>query len=190
MLSFVYSRSILLKKNDLFSRQPSPSDSMIRTIKHIDKSSNSTSFPSNISRKPIRIVKAVQRSDPSTSTNNHRTSSPMKMNSENNLKAISLNNSHESMMNHEHHHHHSSDYVRNLFPISDRLKRNCSRQNSTTNNIDEIRTISNDNIQQTVNNMKNFFFFLFFIMISLLLGRCNVTFTKKFKNIKRQSKNY
>jgi hypothetical protein len=74
------------------------------------------------------------------------------MHSENDLKTFPLPSQNESIMNNEHHY--SSEYIRNLFPIPDRRKRNRSRQNSGTNNNNDIRTVSNDNIRQTVRKTK------------------------------------
>jgi hypothetical protein len=100
--------------NDLSSRQPPPpppqTESTIRTTKYFDSISNPIPAPPSAYRKPIRIVKAVQRSAPSPTINDVKTSFPIKTN-------INL----------------SSQYIRNLFPIPDRFKRNRSRQNSENN---------------------------------------------------------
>jgi len=83
---------------------------MIRTTKYFDSLSNQVSLPPTIYRKPVRIVKAVQRSAPSPTINNFKNSFPIKMNLENQI-------------------HLSSQYIRNLFPIPDDRKRKYSRQN-------------------------------------------------------------
>jgi hypothetical protein len=99
---------------------------MIRTTKYFDSLSNQVSLPPTIYRKPVRIVKAVQRSAPSPTINDNKNSFLIKMNVENQV-------------------HLSSQYIRNLFPIPDHFKRNIrSRQNSD----------NNDNIRQTVDTKK------------------------------------
>jgi hypothetical protein len=124
---------------------------MIRTTKYFDSPSNQPLSPPTIYRKPVRVVKAVQRSVPLTPPNDLKTSFSTKMNTENDLKTFSVHYPNELIMNNEHHC--SSEYIRNLFPIPDRLKRNRSRQNSATNNNNnDIRTVSNDNVRQTVSN--------------------------------------
>jgi len=106
---------------------------MIRTTKYFDSLSNQISFPPTIYRKPVRIVKAVQRSVPSSTVNDLKNSFSTQMNCENDFKRYYLNENHLS-----------SKYIRNLFPIPDRLKRNRLRQNSD----------NNDNIRQTVKKRK------------------------------------
>lgn len=122
---------------------------MIRTTKYFDTFSNQTTIQPTNYRKPVRIVKAVQRSTQSPSFNDLKLS---KMNSENELKTFSLPSSNEITVNRQQHR--SSDYIRNLFPIPDDLKRNRSRQNSATNNFDDLSTFSNENLRQTVMNSK------------------------------------
>ena len=140
MLSFVYHSFLFLSKrcswNDVSSRQPPSSDSMIRTTKYFDSSSNQTSLPPTVYRKPVRIVKAVQRSAPSPPINEIKPSLPTKMSSTDDFKTLSLRYSNELIMNNDHHL--SSEYVRNLFPIPDHLKRNRSRQNSSSNTNNDI----------------------------------------------------
>jgi len=97
---------------------------MIRTTKYFDSLSNQVSLPPTIYRKPVRIVKAVQRSAPSPTINNFKNSFPIKMNLENQI-------------------HLSSQYIRNLFPIPDHLKRKYSKQNF-------------DNIRPTVKEKQNY----------------------------------
>jgi hypothetical protein len=103
---------------------------MIRTTKYFDSLSNQVSSPPTVYRKPVRIVKAVQRSAPSPTINDVKSSFPIKMNS-NNVNGLHL----------------SSQYIRNLFPIPNR-----SRQNSGNN---DLRIMSNDNIRQTVRRQVN-----------------------------------
>lgn len=79
---------------------------MIRTTKYFDSLSKQVTY-----QKPVRIVKAVQRSVPSPIINQPNTSLSMKTNVENQLIL-------------------SSQYMRNLFPNSDQLKRKYIRQNS------------------------------------------------------------
>ena len=113
---------------------------MIRTTKYFDSSSNQALLPPTIYRKPVRIVKAVQRSVPSSSSaNDFKTTFSTKMNSENDLKSLSMH-----YLNNEYHL--SSEYIRDLFPIPDYVKRNRSRQNSATNS----QTPSNENTPQAV----------------------------------------
>jgi hypothetical protein len=104
---------------------------MIRTTKYFDTLSNQVSVPPTVYRKPVRIVKAVQRSAPSPTI-----SFPINKINSDNVNGIHL----------------SSQYIRNLFPIPDRLKRNRSRENSENN---DLRTMSNDNIRQTVRRKIN-----------------------------------
>jgi hypothetical protein len=103
---------------------------MIRTTKYFDSLSNQVSFPPpTIYRKPVRIVKAVQRSAPSPISKDLKNSIPTKMNSEKDyLNELNL----------------SSQYIRNLFPIPDHLRRHRSRENS--DNLDNIRpTVKKNN---------------------------------------------
>ncbi|CAF0860685.1 unnamed protein product [Rotaria sp. Silwood1] len=137
----------------LSSRQQSPPDSMIRTTKYFDTFSTQTTLPPTIIRKPVRIVKAVQRSAQSPSINDLKVSLSTKMNSDNDLKPLTLPYSNESIMNNQQHR--SSDYIRNLFPIPDHPKRKRLIQNFETNNMNDIRTNSNDNIRQTEDLLLN-----------------------------------
>lgn len=116
---------------------------MIRTTKYFDSSSNQPSLPPTVYRKPVRIVKAVQRSAPSPTIIEIKP-----MNSTDDLKTLSLPHSNELVSNNDHHH--SSEYVRNLFPIPDNVKRTRSRQNSSSNTSNDIRTVSSDNVRPTV----------------------------------------
>ncbi|CAF5191675.1 unnamed protein product, partial [Rotaria magnacalcarata] len=75
------------------------------------------------------------------------------MNSENDLKTVLWPNSNETNINKEQHR--SSDYIRNLFPIPDHLKRHRSRQNSANNNTNDMQKSSNDNIRQTEDLLLN-----------------------------------
>ncbi len=135
---------------------------MIRTTKYFDSSSNQASLPPTVYRKPVRIVKAVQRAVPSPSINEIKPTLPTKMNSTDDFKTLSLPHSNELIMNNDQHL--SSEYVRNLFPIPDHLKRNRSRQNSSSNPNNDIRTVSNDNVRPTVREnerqkyLRNFLF--------------------------------
>ncbi|CAF1059053.1 unnamed protein product [Rotaria sordida] len=135
-------------------RQQTPPDSTIRTTKYFDTFSTQTTFPPTIYRKPVRIVKAVQRSVQSPSINHSTTPLSTKINSENDFKPLSLPYTDELIINNQYHR--SSDYIRNLFPIPDRLKRKCSKQNLTTiNNMNDIQTMFNDNIRQTEDLLLN-----------------------------------
>ncbi len=120
---------------------------MIRTTKYFDSLSNQVSFPPTIYRKPVRIVKAVQRSAPSPISKDLKNSIPTKMNSEKDyLNELNL----------------SSQYIRNLFPIPDHLRRHRSRENSD----------NHDNIRPTVkkNNRLIILNFLFCLQEDLLLN--------------------
>lgn len=132
----------------LSCRQQTPADSMIRTTKYFDTISNQPPLPPTVYRKPVRIVKAVQRSAQTPSINELKASVTTKMNSENESKSFPVSCQKEFMINTEQRR--TSDYIRNLFPIPDRLKRTRSRQNSANNNSNEISKMSNDNIRQTV----------------------------------------
>ncbi|UJR08538.1 hypothetical protein I4U23_012800 [Adineta vaga] len=128
------------------TKQPSSSsESMIRTTKYFDSPSNQASLPPAVYRKPVRIVKAVQRSITTPPIDESKTSSssspPTKMNSTNDLSISSIPCSTND-------HHLSSEYVRNLFPVPDHQKRNRSRQNSSTNT-------NNEHVPQTEDLLLN-----------------------------------
>ena len=145
---------------------------MIRTTKYFDSSASQTSLPPAVHRKPVRIVKAVQRSVVSPSVNEMKTSSsspspPSKMTPANDSPMSPPNNND---------HHLSSEYVRNLFPTPDHQKRNRSRQNSSTN-------VNNESVPQTV-NVKIFSNALYIYFVSS--GR-SIEFDKTFGDLQRKS---
>ncbi|CAF3187571.1 unnamed protein product [Rotaria sp. Silwood2] len=126
---------------------------MIRTTKYFDALSTQPTVPPIILRKPVRIVKAVQRSAQSPSINDLKTSVSTKMNCENDLKPLPLPYSNELILNNQHHR--SSDYIKDLFPIPNHLKRKRSIQNSETNSMNNIQTMLNNNIRQTEDLLLN-----------------------------------
>lgn len=123
---------------------------MIRTTKYFDSLSQQISRPPTIYRKPVRIVKAVQRSAPSPIINNLKSSFPIKMNVENQINL-------------------SSQYIRNLFPSPDHLKRNRPKQNF------------DDNIRHTVGQNDELLIIRNFSFFFLSIGR----FIKTFRIISR-----
>ncbi|CAF3630054.1 unnamed protein product [Adineta steineri] len=132
---------------------------MIRTTKYFDSSSNQAALPPTVYRKPVRIVKAVQRAAPSSTSSSMsdiKFAPPTQMNSTHDLPTLSSSSSsahlNESILTNPEHHL-SSEYVRNLFPIPDHNKRNRSRQNSSSNTNNDI-TIT-DNGQHTDNLLLN-----------------------------------
>jgi hypothetical protein len=134
---------------------------MIRTTKYFDSSSSQAPLPPTIYRKPVRIVKAVQRPPPSPLSDS-KSSSFTKMNSDiiynendsnSSLKAFTSHYPDNHSLNEltmKNERHLSTEYTRDLFPIPDSLRRNRSRQNSATINNNDIRTVSNDNVRQAV----------------------------------------
>lgn len=144
---------------------------MIRTTKYFDSSASQTTLPPAIHRKPVRIVKAVQRSVVSPPANELKASSPPS-------KIIPTNDSPMSPSNNNDHHL-SSEYVRNLFPTPDHQKRNRSRQNSSTN-------VNNESVPQTVKvKIFNEKFHISFVYV----GR-SFEFNKAFRDLQRKSTCY